>query len=436
MSLRAERKSLALLAALFLGAYYLPIGSPRFQWGLVEAARMLRDYARNHVVMCLLPALLIAGAISTFLKGEAVVRWLGAGARRLVSYAVASVSGAVLAVCSCSVLPLFAGIYSRGAGIGPATTFLYAGPAVNVLAVILTARILGVELGVARAVGAVVFSLVIGGSMSLIFRGSERERIAGIARSSPESPRGSRVDTIRSAALFLPLLAVLVFTNWGSGQGPSCPCGAGGDARWILPSLSAAVLLALLVAWKGVAWWKPLLLAVGTAVAAAVLPGGPTLPFGLALLGFAAVLGTTPGEPAGWLGESWAYARQILPLLFAGVLVAGFLLGRPGNEALVPSRWIADAVGGNSLRANLVAAVAGAFMYFATLTEVPILQGLIGAGMGRGPALALLLAGPALSLPSMLVIRSIIGTRKTLAYILMVVIMSTLSGVVFGAILE
>jgi uncharacterized protein len=433
MNLRTEWKPLALLSALFLGAYYMPLGSPRFQWALVESAHMLRDYARDHVVMCLLPALLIAGAISVFLKGEAVIRYLGAGARKLLAYAVASVSGAVLAVCSCSVLPLFAGIYTRGAGIGPATAFLYAGPAVNVLAVILTARILGPELGAARAIGAVLFSIVIGASMSLIFRRSERERQQGIAQTSPVAQTDRSHRTLRTGAIFLALLSILVFTNWGSGQGPSCPCGAGGGARWILPGISAGALLWMLAAWYGVAWWKPFVLAAVVILTALLTPGGPTLPFAVALFGFALILATTPGDASRWMEESWGYTKQIIPLLFAGVLAAGFLLGRPGNEALIPSRWVEAAVGGNSLWANLAASVAGAFMYFATLTEVPILQGLIGAGMGKGPALALLLAGPALSLPSMLVIGSIMGARKAITYVSLVIVMATLSGLLFGA---
>jgi hypothetical protein len=187
----------------------------------------------------------------------------------------------------------------------------------------------------------------------------------------------------------------------------------------------------MVVLWLGIAWWKAALVAAAT-LAAALLAPGPLVPFTVALVGLAWLTATDPGEGGEWFARSWEFALQILPLLLAGVLVAGFLLGRPGREGLIPAAWVESAVGGDSLGATFCAALAGAFMYFATLTEVPILQGLLGAGMGEGPALALLLAGPALSLPNMLVIRSVIGTGRTALFVGLVVVMSTAAGFIYG----
>ncbi len=187
-----------------------------------------------------------------------------------------------------------------------------------------------------------------------------------------------------------------------------------------------------LVLWFGFAVKKVAIVATAVALAATLAPDMPLVPFSAGVVAFSYFTSRDKGEIGTWFGASWGFAKQILPLLFIGVLVAGALLGRPGHEGLIPSEWVSGLVGGNSLAANLFASVVGAFMYFATLTEVPILQGLIGAGMGKGPALALLLAGPALSLPSMLVIRTIIGTQKTLVFVALVVVMATVSGMLFG----
>jgi len=431
MSFSSQWKSLTVITAVFLGALFLPVGLPRFETSVMESIYLVHDYAREHVVFCLLPAFLIAGGISVFIRGEAVMRYLGAGARKVVSYAVASVSGSILAVCSCTVLPLFAGIYKRGAGIGPASAFLYSGPAINVLAIILTARILGPGLGFARAVGAVMFSVLIGLLMQWIFRRSEADRMANIVESQAR-PAGNE-PVHRTVLVFATLIAILIFSNWSSQGGSSGLWFAVYRGKWLVTGIAATVLAAMLVRWHGVSLWKLFTTAVVVIILALLVPGTPMLGFGAGLLGLAVALGTTKGESSDWLEESWGYARQILPLLFGGILVAGFLLGRPGSEGLIPSVWVERAVGGNSLWANLFASVAGAFMYFATLTEVPILQGLLGAGMGKGPALALLLAGPALSLPNMLVIRSVMGTRKTFTYVLLVVVMATGSGLLYGA---
>jgi uncharacterized membrane protein YraQ (UPF0718 family) len=382
-----EVRVFLLIAAVFLAFFFLPVDAPRVTGAIGESLLLTQSYAREHVLLCLIPAFLIAGAIGVFLSQSAVMRYLGPGAHKLVAYGVASVSGTILAVCSCTVLPLFAGIYRMGAGLGPATAFLYSGPAINVLAIVLTARVLGIEMGIARALGAVVFSVVIGLLMHLFFRREDAAR-TGAAMVLPDDPAGHH---LRRNVLFIGLLVgILVFANWSRPQAPIGLWSAVFGAKWIITAALTAAL--------------------GVMVAR-----------------------TASDERRAWISASWGFAKQILPLLFVGVLVAGALLGRPGHEGLIPSSWVARAVGGNSIGANFAAAVAGAFMYFATLTEVPILQGLMGSGMGKGPALALLLAGPAVSLPSMLVLRSILGVRKTLAYVALVVIMSTFTGFIYGA---
>lgn len=383
----SERKTFVVLLAAFLAAYFVPFANPAVQNALAEALLLLQDYARQHVILCLIPAFFIAGAISVFVSQASVIKYFGPQARKLLAYSVASVSGSILAVCSCTVLPLFAGIYTRGAGIGPATAFLYSGPAINVLAIILTAKVLGARLGVARAVGAVAFSIAIGLLMHLIF-GRERQAAREGFATVPDAP-GER-PLAKTGAYFAVMVAILVFINWGKSDPALAVWYFIYRIKWLL-----GAVLALVLAWMLVRWFRK-------------------------------------DELRDWTFSTWVFAKQIFPLLFAGVLVSGFLLGRPGHEGIVPSRWVEHLVGGNSLGANLFAAVAGALMYFATLTEVPILQGLIGAGMGQGPALTLLLAGPALSLPSMLVIRQVMGTRRALVYIALVVVMSTIAGMIFG----
>jgi len=379
---------LLLLVVIFLIAYFIPVNNIQFQNALVESLAMLQEYAREHVLFCLVPAFFIAGAIANFISQGAVIRYFGAKAKKILSYSVASVSGTILAVCSCTVLPLFASVYKRGAGIGPATAFLYSGPAINVLAIILTARVLGLELGIARVLGAVVFSVIIGLSMHFIFYKEEKARDTNAALVIPEEEKEER-SLWKTAVYFAVMVGILVFVNWGKDESIRV-WQIVYQLKWII-SGCLLLLLAILL-YK---WFKR-------------------------------------SELKEWVLSTWGFAKQILPLLFAGVIVAGFMLGRPGHESLIPGVWIERLVGGNSLRANFFASVAGALMYFATLTEVPILQGLIGAGMGKGPSLALLLAGPALSLPNMLVIRSVMGNKKTLCYTTLVVIMATFTGMVYG----
>ena len=384
-----ERTKLILLVAAFGIAYFLPVAHPRFQSSLVEAFYMTKEYAQEHVLFCLIPAFFIAGAIACFVSQAAVIKYFGARANKVLAYGVASVSGSILAVCSCTVLPLFAGIRTRGAGLGPAIAFLYSGPAINVLAIILTARVLGWELGVARAVGAVVFAIIIGLIMATLYR---REEGGGEASAGLEEELDDGRPLAQTGLYFLTMVLILVFAAWEKPAEPTAFWDAVYAVKW--PVAIALLTILAVMLWR---WF-------------------------------------TREELDEWVDASWDFVKQIAPLLFAGVLAAGLLMGRPGSDnGLIPASYVAGLVGGNSIGANLVASVAGAFMYFATCTEVPILEGLLGSGMGRGPALALLLAGPALSLPSIIVIRSVIGTQKTIVYIVLVVIMATLCGMVYGA---
>jgi len=425
-----EWKPLATLVAVFLTCFFLPVGTPRFDNALRESLELVRWYAREHVILCLIPAFFIAGAISVFVSQASVMKYLGPKAHKVLAYGVASVSGTILAVCSCTVLPLFAGIWRMGAGLGPAIAFLYSGPAINVLAIILTARILGLELGVARAIGAVAFSVVIGLAMHLIFREEEQAK-ADAAALTPEPelkrPLGQTV------IYFATMIGILVFANWGRPAADSGFWYAVWSWKWRITAAFAVALGIVLVKWIGVPWWKVLAVGIPTTALAAAFPHEPMIAFVAGSLGLSVITSTSEGEAGDWFAATWTFAKQILPLLLLGVLVAGLLLGRPGNEGLIPNAWVSRLVGGNSLGANFFAAVVGAFMYFATLTEVPILQGLIGSGMGKGPALALLLAGPALSLPNMLVLRSVMGTKKTVVYVTLVVVMATMTGMIYGA---
>ena len=428
---KQEWKKLALIAVVFLACFYLPVGMERFNNAVLEAFYLVKWYAREHVLLCLIPAFFIAGAISVFVSQASVMKYLGAKANKILAYAVASVSGTILAVCSCTVLPLFAGIYKMGAGLGPACAFLYSGPAINVLAIVLTARVLGMELGIARAVGAVVFSVVVGVLMHLIFRKEENAKAAAQMEMPDEEVKRPLWQNV---LYFASMVGILVFANWGKTDAADGLWAFIYSAKWFIASFFAVMLGIILVAWFEFKWWKVAVTAVPVIILTVVFPEMPLIAFSAGVVGLSGFTSTDKGETGEWFASSWGFAKQILPLLLIGVLIAGALLGRVGHEGLIPSEWVAKALGGNSLQANFFASFAGAFMYFATLTEVPILQGLIANGMGKGPALALLLAGPALSLPNMLVIRSVLGTKKTVVFVSIVIIMATISGMLFGAI--
>ncbi|MBN1218411.1 MAG: permease [Anaerolineae bacterium] len=429
---KSDWKWLIVLIGGFLVLYYLPLGAERFDNAVMEALYLAQDYAREHVLLCLVPAFFIAGGIAVFISQAAVMKYLGANAPKVLAYGVASVSGTILAVCSCTVLPLFAGIYRMGAGLGPAIAFLYSGPAINVLAIVLTASVLGPKLGLARAVGAILFSIVIGGLMHLFFMKEEQEKSRVQAMlPQPEVKR----PLWQNVLFFASMVGILVFANWAKPQTSDTLWAAIYNAKWLLASGFAVAFGLFLVLWFNIRWWEMVSVGGLVLLAALILPHTPTVPFVMGVVGLAWLINrdeSGDGELGAWWQQTWGFAKQILPLLFYGVLISGFLLGRPGHEGLIPSAWVAWAVGGNSLLSNFLASFVGAFMYFATLTEVPILQGLIGNGMGQGPALALLLAGPALSLPNMLVIRSVLGTKKTAVFVGLVVVMATITGVVYG----
>ncbi|MCX7847699.1 MAG: permease [bacterium] len=432
-----DLKKFLCLLGIFLFAYFLPLGNPKVTNAILEAFRLLQWYAIHHTLACVVPAMFIAGAIATFLSHASVIRYLGPNASRIIAYTVASVSGIILAVCSCSVLPMFAGIYTMGAGLGPASAFLYSGPAINVMAIFLSARVLGFDLGLARVVGAVAFAFVIGILMALIFRRSEAARTAVIMQlpSPPPSPR----RLWQTALFFLALIFVLVFSDWYNTNDVTITTTNGRkftanvrystrdnlDVQTYQPNgklspeitrlarqeiLSIEPVPSFVMTVHRVKWY----LASITLVAVALMLWR----------------WFTRAEIIQWLHATWNFALTILPLLFAGVFITGFV------GALVPEHLVARFVGGNAISSNLVASVAGALWYFATLTEIPIVEMLMRLGMGKGPALALLLAGPALSLPSILVIHSVIGFRKTAAFCLLTVVLSALAGLTFGILMQ
>ncbi len=382
-------KKLLLYFVIFLVLFLLPVANQKLHQSLIEAFEMLLDYAKAHVLFCLIPAFFIAGAITVFINQQAVLKYLGPNANKFLSYTIASVSGAILAVCSCTILPLFKGIYKKGAGLGPAVSFLYSGPAINILAIVLSVKVFGAKLGFARIIGAILFAFLIGFLMSIIFKKEDEQRFIdeNLFKYQNESKERKLWQQI---VYMLVMILILIFMNWAPSKGNIAIWDIIYKFKWYI-SLFLGLILALIL----IFWFKK-------------------------------------DELSNWLVATRDFALQILPLLCSGILVAGFLLGRPGHTALIPSDIITKLVSGNSLLANFFASISGALMYFATLTEIPILQGLLGSGMGQGPALALLLAGPSLSLPSMIVIWSELGWEKTLTYILLVIIISAFAGFIFG----
>ncbi len=368
-----EIKTFIYLLGLFLVFYFIDLDSALIGGAILAGFSLLNEYAREHILTCLLPAFFIAGAIAVFIRQEFVLRYLGSKAKKYISYSIASVSGAVLAVCSCTILPLFAGIRARGAGLGPAITFLFSGPAINIAAIFLTISVLGFEIGIARIIAAIIMAILIGLSMQFIFK----EKIKDGEFFVGSDKQIKSYKNIYVLIFMLTMVSVLVVNGLNINIG----------LKYFL--ISALTILTVLIA---------------------------TFSFKKA----------TNKE---WIKETWRFTKLLLPLLFIGVFIAGFIM------PLLPEDTITDLVGNNSLLANLVASMFGAFMYFSTLTEVPILQALITKGMGQGPALSLLLAGPSLSLPNLLVIRKVLGNKKTLVYMLLVIIFSSLAGLIFGSII-
>ncbi len=366
-----EKNAFIIIVALFLAFYFMPAGSEWLDNALLSGFLLLHEYATQHILTCLVPAFFIAGAIAVFVKKQAVLKYLGGKAKPYISYPIASVSGAVLAVCSCTILPLFAGIYKRGAGLGPATAFLYSGPAINVAAIFLTASVLGFKIGLARAVAAVFLALLVGLTMAFIFREKSAKQEIAV-----EEETEQKISKTFMGLFFASMVGILIVNGL---------------------QIDFVLKWALMIAFAAV-----------TAL--------------IALLKFSK---ETRNK---WLSETWSISKLLIPYLFIGVFVVGFIM------PLIPEELIVQWVGSNTIQANLLASVFGALMYFSTLTEVPIMQALIAKGMNQGPALSLLLAGPSLSLPAMLVIRQVLGNKKTLAYIAIVVVYSSIAGMVFGAI--
>ena len=443
MEPRKELKILFWIVAVFAAVFFLPLGSERFMTAIDATLDLAKWYAQEHVVLCLLPAFFIAGVIAVFVSQGSVLKYFGANAKKWVSYSVAAISGGILAVCSCTILPLFTSIYKRGAGLGPAVAFLYSGPAISILSIILTARILGLEMGVARMIGAVAFSVIIGLAMSFIFRNEEKVKKEQQMNIVPPPEKRPMWQT---SMFFFTLVLILVFANWGA---PA----ANDTGVWSFIFMHKWYIVgafSLLLCWSLVKVLK--LLAMWVAAGAAVTGLSvvlanmfvtnakfvPLVPMIVAIAALSVILlfDKRDEENREWAFASWGFAKQIMPLPAVGVVTAGFLLGSTHDNTaiagIIPNEWIEWAVGGNSLLSNFFASFTGAFMYFATLTEVPIIQGLLALGMGKGPALALLLAGPSLSLPNMLVIRGVMGTKKTAVYVALVIVMATISGFVFG----
>ena len=443
MEIKKELQILFWIVFFFALAFFMPVDSATFRTAVDATLDLAKWYAQEHVILCLLPAFFIAGVISVFVSQGAVLKYFGANAKKWVAYTVASVSGTILAVCSCTILPLFSSIHKRGAGLGPAVAFLYSGPAINILAIILTARILGFEMGVARIIGAVTFAVVIGSIMSIIYRKEEKSKKE--EQMNIQTPPETRPMWQTSFHFFI-LVLILVFANWGK---PTSDDTSGAwyfiwSNKWIITSIFGLGLVYSLIKILKIKWWLVIGAAAITAISAILSStyiGGslaPLVPMLVAITSLSIITLQKEDENREWTLASWDFAKQIMPLLALGVIVAGFLLGSTHDSTsipgIIPSSWISSLVGGNSIFANFFASIVGAFMYFATLTEVPIVQGLLSSGMGKGPALALLLAGPSLSLPNMLVIRGVMGTQKTLVYVALVVVMATISGMIFGSI--
>lgn len=444
METKKELKILLWIVAVFAAVFFMPVGNETFMTAIAATLDLSKWYAQEHVVMCLLPAFFIAGVISIFVSQGAVLKYFGANAKKWLAYSVAAVSGTILAVCSCTILPLFSSIYKRGAGLGPAVAFLYSGPAISILSIILTARILGAEMGIARTIGAVSFSIIIGLVMSFIYRKEEKAKKEE-QMNFPEVPEKRPMK--QTAFHFFSLVAILVFANWGrpAADDVSSLWYYIFSYKWFITGGFALMLCYSLIKILKIKWQWVLLGTVATAGSAFLAKAFISTPIfvplvpmivGIISLSLMTLFDKNDEDNREWTLSAWSFAKQIMPLLAVGVVTAGFLLGSTHDSTsiagVIPNEWVEWAVGGNSLLSNFFASFTGAFMYFATLTEVPIIQGLLASGMGKGPALALLLAGPSLSLPNMLVIRGVMGTKKTMVFVALVIIMATFSGFIYG----
>ena len=429
-----EGKIFLLFVGIFLFAYYLPLGKPKVQEAVLESFMMLQAYARNHTLTCVVPALFIAGAIITFLSQASVMRYLGPTANKFMAYSVASVSGTILAVCSCSVLPMFAGIYTMGAGLGPASAFLYSGPGINILAIFLTARVLGFDLGLARVIGAVGFAFIVGLLMAFFFRKEEKEKAAAAMQLPP--PEAPRRPFWQTAVFFFSLVFFLIFAAWVTPRDVTIHLTDGQQVQAVvLEERSHDMIFQLSQDWESKNKEDQVVIPKERLQR---LEREPTLTLAVSQIKFylaGAILVLillmlwrwfNQEEINEWLNNTWEFTKLLAPLLYGGVLVVGFI------SALIPAQYVASLVGDNSLSSNFIAAIIGAFWYFATLTEVPITQALVKMGMAPGPSLALLLAGPALSLPNMIVIGRVMGWKKTAVFCTIIVIISTFAGLFYG----
>ncbi len=445
MERKQEIRILLWIMGVFGIAFFLPIESARFNTAIAATFDLVKWYAREHVILCLLPAFFIAGTISVFVSQGSVLRYFGANAKKWLAYSIAAVSGSILAVCSCTILPLFSSIHKRGAGLGPAVAFLYSGPAINILAIILTTRVLGVEMGIARTIGAISFSIIIGLIMSFIYR--KEERVKKEEQMNIQLPPEKR-PMWQTSFHFFTLVLILVFANWGQAEthDTSSIWYYLWAYKWHLTGFFSLLLGVSLIYILKIKWQWVVLAAIAITASAFLsasyienLKLVPLIPMltGVISLAIITLRDKTDLDNREWSLSAWEFAKQILPLLAIGVVTAGFLLGSTHDgqtiAGVIPTKWIAWLVGGNSIFSNFAASFIGAFMYFATLTEIPILQGLIASGMGKGPALALLLAGPSLSLPNMLVIHGVLGTQKTVVYVSLVILMATVSGLIYGS---
>ena len=428
-------------------------------------------YLAAHVLLCLLPAFFIAGALAALLPKEAVTRFLGRNAPKWISYPAAALSGFLLAVCSCTIMPLFAGIYKKGAGLGPAITFLFVGPAVNILAISFTGVQIGMDIAIARIVLSILFGILIGLLMAFIFRKDDADHAEKTVNNDLFAAQ-TKIP-INKIVLFLLLLGILLVGTLQIGALRnvfyefSIPGTWAGELQDWLDQLIPAdqslgiegvtvqglfligmlLLIAISAIWgfkdlyDGFTSWTlfTLLLISLTLIFASfsVQVVNQNLMIGLTgrLLGVIILLGAiwwvgggsiNREEQQEWLWETWRFVKQIIPLLLVGVFLASIA------RTLIPSQWIKTLAGRNSILANFAGVIFGVFMYFPTLVEVPVAQTFLALGMHRGPLLAYLLADPELSLQSILITNTVIGKKKTAVYVVLVTNFSTLSGLIFG----